>query len=181
MSRNSATFELPKEAVTPTDLALVMSALPAGYRIEGRLGGAYAVYVNGADVCIGTAQIVNGNIVFDIDTNRVNDCEYGKWFLRKVKEKYPDYDEDRILWTVVFRWYAGWSIVGRPSMNKEVALRKVQPFHLDKEPLLCSYRAGDDKGMGFSTVNSFEIDSNGVLSDIDKGPVAIKLTGLESI
>lgn len=166
-------FSLPKDAIEPADKALIESALPEGYHLGLRSGNSFAIHSNAFNICQGVAEVIDGEVVFTIE-----DDAGGMRLLEKLKSRYPEYDDDRVLWAVFYQWHGYFSMLSQPTMDRELALSRVNHFPMGRNPVLCSFRAKDFLGMMVKTLTTQKI-IDGQVSDIDEGPMMIEMTNLE--
>ena len=169
-------FSVPKSMISPTDWAMMLSALPNGYQLTGRAGN--RVFVNlsgGSETHCGTVCVVDGEVRFEASNDN-----FGEWLIRRLKEKYPEANPERILWAVFVDLYGKWSMISQPMMDKEAVLKQVDYFHLEKKPVLCSFRAIDLSDEGVMTITTQKIFDDWQVTDIDEGPQLLLLTNLES-
>lgn len=178
MSESKMSFSLPGSAVIPTEQALVMSSIPDGYKVELSLDGGYFIYPWGMSAAhpIGRVDMINGELIFVLFEGN----NFSKPFMSALAKKFPAYDPERIVWAVFFEWYGKWSMVNQPGDDKLDQVRNLSYFHLERKPVLCSFRANDFDGTTVLTITTQRIWDNWQICDIDEGPTLIELTNLES-
>lgn len=167
------TFSLPKDAIEPVDKALIESALPAGYHLGLRSGNSFAIHSNAFNICQGVAEVIDGEVVFTIE-----DDTGGMKLLEKLKSRYPEYDDDRVLWAVFYQWHGYYSMLSQPTTDRELALSRVNHFPMGRNPVLCSFKDKDFNNMMVKTLTTQKI-VDGQVSDVDEGPTIIEMTNLE--
>ena len=176
MTINKIGYSVPKNMISPTEWALMLSALPVGYKLTGRAGRKVFVYTDGGgETLVATACMVEGEVIFE-----ANDDNYGQWFIRKLKDKYPEANPERILWAVFIEVYEKWSLIGQPTGDREEAIKQVSYLHLEKNPTLCSFRAIDFSDEGVLTITSQRIMEDWQVTNVDEGPQLLLMTNLES-
>lgn len=194
MTRKPSVFSISKYAIEPTEKAIIMSALPAGYSV--RECAPREIYDEKKEEIVGYYTF---EIFFDRDPAtpigwaRLNEDEnveikavnsiWEEDIFGKLKKKYPEYDEDRILWAIFYEWYGEWAMSGSPfsetDSKKFVELMAgLTEFQLTRNPVLCTFRAGDCVGNKFPTLSTKKILSNWELGE-DEGPIQIQLTNME--
>lgn len=176
MASNSG-YVIPSSYIQPTQLAIIMSSLPDKYILAEGEDGYYVyfkAYRKTPDLAIAKVSMQGGQVVYEI-----LDENLGKELLADLKTKYPQCDDDRVVWGVFYPWYDGWAMAGQWSDKPDGLTAGLTSFVLERKPLLLSFRAGDfDFNMGTSLTSQIILD-NGTVSDEDNGPVFIEMTNLE--
>ena len=179
MTNSNLGFTLPLFAVKPSLRALIESSLPENYRIIEREDGSFAIFPIQFDVAIpsnaiGSVREEYEDLVFELD-----DSSFASLLVQQLKEKYPNYNPDRIVWAVFYEWYGQHAMIGQPVIDKTGLERNLSMFNLERNPILCSFYAGDFDGMSVLTLTYQRIMPDWKVSSVDEGPVLVELSTLE--